>query len=106
MTKLIAGTEKPICTQKGLLRRNRRGESWRAIGDYYGVNQRYPYEFAVHGIIPSNLEVCYRMGLKRRPVPRQPRPLTPFKAAVLQMADETREVMPRVVARGERLVTV
>lgn len=92
MTKLIVGTETPVATQKGLLRRHRRGESWRAIGATYGVNQKYVYEFAVKGITPSNLEICYRMGLKRRPVARVKLP-SPFKLAVLRMAEETRRVV-------------
>jgi hypothetical protein len=73
--------------------------SWRAIGELYGVNQRWPWEYAVKGTIPPSLEVCYRMGLKRRPVARVPKPPTPFKLSVLSMTEETRAVMPRKVAR-------
>lgn len=56
-----------VCTRRGLLALNRAGQSWRAIGALYGVNQKYVYEFAKHGIIPTNDEICYRMGLKVRP---------------------------------------
>jgi hypothetical protein len=101
MAKVIPGTDLPIATQKRLLRMNKKGQSWRAIGEMYGVNQKYVYDWAVHGIVPTCPEVCYRMGLMRRPKPAW------LKQAVeaLQVRDRGEPIEgPRVYARGGRLV--
>ena len=67
--KMVAGTDLPVATRRRLICLHKK-MTWRAIAELYGVSShRWPLEWAEKGIMPSNLEACYRMGLKCQPKP-------------------------------------
>ncbi len=97
MTRVIIETGLPVLSQKRLIRMGRRRTD-REIGAQYGVNQKYICNLRLHGIEPTRTtekgrEVRYRMGLDRRPVARVAVPPSPFRLAVLRMADQTKAAL-------------
>jgi hypothetical protein len=80
----------PKATRRALRSANRKGLSWRKIGAFYGVNQKYVYAFAKDGVKPANIELCYKMGLRRRPGDKPPP--TFFQVKRDEMAAETKRV--------------
>lgn len=37
--------------------------SWRAVADYLGLDHPIPYDFAVKGIVPKDIEKRWRLGI-------------------------------------------
>ena len=58
--------------------------TWRGIAVRYGVNVRYVYDLAVHGVEPKNPTVRRALGMPRLKLPN-PNNITP--AWVIQAAD-------------------
>jgi hypothetical protein len=51
--------------QDGVLRAYRRLGNWRKVGEKYNVYHTYAWDLALHGVVPSNPEVRYKLGLPR-----------------------------------------
>lgn len=49
-----------------LLKRHERGETWREIAADIGLNVAYVYNFAVHGVEPTEPAVRVKLGLKAK----------------------------------------
>jgi hypothetical protein len=84
-------------TQKRLNREHHKGKgrpakTWRAIAAERGINVRWVYDFAVHGIEPKNPAVRRALGLPRL---KPPKPVDYTAPWVTEAANNLQQLLDR-----------
>lgn len=65
--RVVAAEDVPIIAraQKRVLSVYGRCHNWRGVGEHFGVNHRYAWDLALHGVVPSNPDLRVKLSLPR-----------------------------------------